>query len=256
MLRYCVSARQPKSVLKQADEIYVQYKDRDIIMDFVEEYPDKTIILDFPVGSENFELANWGMYSEKFENFYIALHNLTYAEAFNKSNIKWYWPYPITSYYELDGIIAAGASSVVVGMPLTHDMHDLRSTVPVPIRATANLARPDYLAAANPIIGFWIRPEDVDMYEGFIDCLDFHSTSLTEEAALLKIYKEKKEWMGNLNFIIHNLNYNVDNRAIEKHFAEHRFDCGQRCLKGSTCHYCERALQFSTLIKKKARERT
>ena len=40
-MRYCVSGRQPYSVMKRADEIKVAYADRDRIMDFVEKILDK-----------------------------------------------------------------------------------------------------------------------------------------------------------------------------------------------------------------------
>ena len=44
-VKYCVTARQPYSVLKKADEVIVDTIDRDIINDFIEKIPDKRIIL-------------------------------------------------------------------------------------------------------------------------------------------------------------------------------------------------------------------
>jgi hypothetical protein len=35
-MHYCVNGRQPYSVLKKADEVYVQHRDKDRIIDFVE----------------------------------------------------------------------------------------------------------------------------------------------------------------------------------------------------------------------------
>ena len=45
-MKYCVAGRQPYSVLKKADEVKVQYRDIDRILDFIEKIPDKIVILE------------------------------------------------------------------------------------------------------------------------------------------------------------------------------------------------------------------
>ena len=47
-MRFCVNGRQPYSVIKRADEVKFNYNDKDKILDLVEKYPDKTVILDVP----------------------------------------------------------------------------------------------------------------------------------------------------------------------------------------------------------------
>ena len=86
-MRFCVSGRQPYSVIKRADEIKFTYNDRDRIMDLVEKYPEKTVILDVPGHEGDWKL--WEMYSEKFHEFYIALHDLSRVPEFNQAHIKW-----------------------------------------------------------------------------------------------------------------------------------------------------------------------
>ena len=46
-MKYCLSARQPDSVLKKADEIKIELRDFKAIPDYVEKYADKTLILEF-----------------------------------------------------------------------------------------------------------------------------------------------------------------------------------------------------------------
>lgn len=248
-MKYCVSSRQPYSVMREADEVFVQYQDRGQILDFVEKMPDKTIILDYPTEPDPNEWNTWSMYQEKLGDFYVALHNLFVAEMFNDHGIKWYWPYPITSFYELNSIVAAGAAYVLLGPPLTHSVDKVRRLTQASIRAVANSAKPKYLRNADPIVGSWIRPEDVKEYEPYVDCLEFESNSLKEEAALLHIYKDNQEWPGNLNLIIHDLGKNVDNRGIVEPFGATRATCGQRCQSGSVCRYCERTIDLSNLVK-------
>ena len=120
-MKYCISGRQPYSVLKQADEIKVKYNDKDRIIDFVEKIPNKTIILDMPEFDVDYD--TWRMYDEKFEGgFVLGLHHLTRADEMNIEGIKWYWPYPITSFYELNAIMELSPSYVMVGMPLSFDL--------------------------------------------------------------------------------------------------------------------------------------
>ena len=85
-MRFCINGRQPYSVIKKADEIKFAYVDKDKIIDLVENYSDKIIILDVP-GDES-DWTKWKMYDEVFAEFHIALHDLSRAGEFNENNIK------------------------------------------------------------------------------------------------------------------------------------------------------------------------
>ena len=259
-MRYCVSGRQPYSVMKKADEIKVAYIDRDRIMDFIEKIPNKTIILDVP--GDEAEWNTWTMYSEKFYEFYIALHKLERAKDFNRHNIKWYWPYPITSFYELNMIIKLHPSYLMIGPPLSFDLervlncsyddNSIENSSPIPLRMVVNVAHPKYLPDNDEhgICGQWVRPEDSQLYSSRVQCFEFDEVDLQQEATLLHIYKENKEWPGNLNLIIQRLNFNVDNRAIPEELGERRMSCGQRCWSGSRCHLCVSAFKFAEQLRK------
>jgi hypothetical protein len=120
----------------------------------------------------------------------------------------------------------------------------------ISIRMTCNCARPAHLianAGLSGIKGQYIRPEDVKLYDEYVQTLEFDGVhdALTKEETLLKIYKEKAEWMGNLNLLITHLNEDVDNRGILDEFGERRMNCGQRCLSGGSCTHCDIAIKFS-----------
>lgn len=262
-MRYCVSGRQPYSVMKRADEIRVAYADRDRILDFVEKLPDKVIILDIPGDEEDW--TTWQMYSEKFHEFHIALHKLSRWKEFQEHEIKWFWPYPITTYYELDSIIDLDPSYVMLGPPLSFDLDTVASlryydgsADMVPVRMTVNNARPVYLPAhktSTGICGQWVRPEDVAIYNTRVDCFEFENVDLKQEEALLHIYKENQMWPGNLNLLIQNLNFDVDNRAIPEELGERRMTCGQRCYSTSNCHLCVSAMKFADQLRKEKQRR-
>lgn len=259
-MRYCVSGRQPYSVLKKADEIKVQFIDRDRIMDFIEKIPNKTIILDVPGDEEDW--ATWSMYDEKFYEFFIALHNLNRAGEFNQHGIKWYWPYPITSFYELGMIVNLHPSYLMIGPPLSFSLDKVlnqsydddieENASPIPLRMIVNSAHPKYLPdnGTHGVCGQWVRPEDAALYSSRIQCFEFDEVDLNEEEVLLRIYKENQNWPGNLNLLIKRLNFNVDNRAIPDELVERRMNCGQKCWSGSNCHLCVSAFNFADQLRK------
>ena len=78
-MKYCLSARQPDSVLKKADEIKIELRDYRAIPDYIDKYPNKVLILEME--NELPEKFNWDeiqAYSEKINgNFYCALSDLS-----------------------------------------------------------------------------------------------------------------------------------------------------------------------------------
>ena len=258
-MRYCVSGKQPYSILRKADEIKVAYGDKDRILDFIEEIPEKTIILDVPGDEADWRL--WDVYKEKFSEFYIALHDLRRAGEFNRAGINWYWPYPITSYYELSMIVNLHPSYLMIGPPLSFDIDNVlknavddcnREAGPIPLRMTINEAHPEYLPTngTHGICGQWVRPEDAKLYGEKIRCFEFSNVDTKREEVLLHIYKDNKTWPGNLNLLIQKLEFDVDNRAIPEEFGEHRMNCGHRCWSGSGCHLCVNMLHFAENVRK------
>ena len=67
---------------------------------------------------------NWNlykMYSEKI-NFILEIEDLALVEECKENGIKFYWHYPITSFYELNGIIKLEPSYLFLGAPLCFNL--------------------------------------------------------------------------------------------------------------------------------------
>lgn len=63
--------------------------------------PEKTYILDLPKEETlNLDLKACQVFAEKV-NFMICLHDLRAAKLLAATGLKWYWAYPITTYFEL-----------------------------------------------------------------------------------------------------------------------------------------------------------
>lgn len=248
-MKYCVSGRQPYPIMKQADEIKVQYQDKDRILDFIEKIPDKTILLDIPVEETQFPWETLLMYKEKL-NLILGIRNLMLVEVFKTQGFQWYWPYPINTYDELREIAKMEPAYILLAPPLSFSLDRVHQITQIPIRLTANVAYEPFIPRENGICGRYIRPEDVAQYEQYVTALEFIEPDLKKEITLLHIYKDNQTWPGNLNLLIKGLNYDVDNRALPDEFASRRMTCGQRCKETGRCHFCQMAFSYANAIRK------
>lgn len=90
---------------------------------------------------------------------------------------------------------------------------------------------------------FYIRPEDLDLYNGIITSIVF------SDVAALNIYAEHN-YPLDLNIL---MNFNnsikkVNNAMIDPKFARKRLTCKGRCWKGSNCQTCSRELASAALV--------
>lgn len=249
-MKYCLSGRQPLSALRQADEIKMQFEDIERIIDYIKEFPDKTIIYEIP---KNVIDVDWKLLEAYAQDItlVVALHDLRLIPKCLEYNLKYYWAYPITSYYELKGVIALNPYYLFIGAPLTFDLENVHNMSNALIRMCPNVAYDSYIPRADGICGQWVRPEDTKHYEPYVNTFEFITDNLEKERTLLKIYKNDQEWPGNLNVLITNLKIDVDNRAIPDEFGPIRVRCGQRCMQHGTCHYCQTAMIFADRLRQK-----
>lgn len=238
-MKYCISGRQPKSVLKQADQIKMNYVDRDKLIDYIEELPDKEFILCVPkeVTELNWELIKAHAGKVRFT---LRIDNLDLASVCRANGIEFEWAFPVFTWYELRSLIALRPCSITLGAPLFFELDKVKAAVgDISLRLCPNLAYDAYIPRKNGICGTWIRPEDIGVYEKYVDSFEFITGDLKRDATLLRIYKEDRNWPGNLNLLITNLGVNIDNRSIDEGLAEKRTKCGQKCMSGGSCHLCE-----------------
>lgn len=96
-------------------------------------------------------------------------------------------------------------------------------------------------------LAFWIRPEDVDNYEGAIDVMQTWVGQYGKDYADVwyDVYSKDKFWLGDLNKLIRGLYINdkpLDGRCFTKEWGEMRSGCGRKCLQNSQCTFCRQAV--------------
>lgn len=245
-MKYCLSSRQSAEYLKKADEIKVKYRDRDIIYDFSQKYPTATIILEMPLDGIEVnwtEITNYMRVTEG--RLILCLANLNDIPQCQTLNIKYYYGFPIGTFYELNALKNLGVCYVRLAPPAFFKMDKVKE-LKVAVRGVPNIAYDAYMPQPNGIFGSWIRPEDLDLYENYIDIIEFEDCDLAKERALYRIYKEDKAWPGELNMLISNFNYPGLNRLIPPTIlTQRRLICGQKCQEGSACRLCENYIKLA-----------
>lgn len=237
-MKYCLSSRQTAEYLQKADEIKIEYRDRNIIEELAEKYPKAGLTLEVhPDTQIDFdELKQLNILSKN--NLTVCFPKITTeVTAFcTKENIPFFLGYKISTPYELRAIEKTGAAEARIDAPLFFNAEALQNA-DVKIRVFANMAHDNFLPYGDGINGAWIRPEDIELYENVIDTVEFVADTLEQEQALYRIYAEKHQWSGKLNQIIKNLEIEVNNTFLPAHFGERRLTCSQRCTE-EKCHLC------------------
>lgn len=247
-MRYSLSSRQQSDYLLKCDEIKVMWNDRNIIFDLIEKYPDKQINLCRYYVHSNEDDIDWRemITFQKLAKggFHLGLSYVDEMKEAQAVGVNFYYLEPVRSFREAQGLKAMGVSYMIVDAPLFFQMDKIKA-IGIPMRATANLSIRELLDYEDGVPGPWIRPEDAEMYDEYIDMLEFGRVNLDQERALFRIYAEQKKWSGDLGLIIQDLNHMGVNRMIPSSLTEQRMNCGQRCQENGHCHACWRVLDLA-----------
>lgn len=244
-MKFCLSNRQRREYLSKAQEIKMEYRDYNSIPDLFEHYPGIPVIVQIPYQDD----IDWETI-EKFKrmrptDLICCVSSRAQAELCRDLGIRFYYGFPISTYYEMRQWLAMGVCYVRLDAPLFFDLPTVAQTIgETPIRAIPNVS---YEEKWNDdgVCGPWIRPEDLELYENYISVVEFEDCDVQKEQALYRIYAEQKKWPGPVRDLITNVDTNAMNRLISPKFGERRIRCKQKCQANSNCHFCSLALKLA-----------
>lgn len=248
-MKYSLSSRQDSSYLKKADEIKVQWRDRRSIPDLAEKYPTATINLTRYYQDSQDNEIDWN----EINNYRVLSKNqfvigLTIPEEITVAKEKeydFYYLSAVRTFEELRDLVNLGVCRVRLGAPLFFQMDKVKK-FNISVYAVANHAHGDSIfQKEDGVTGTWIRPEDVETYEPYVDVIEFHSENKTQEQALFRIYAEQHAWSGELDMVVQDLNYKCTNRMVPPSLAESRLNCAQRCQDSGRCQLCYRIFNLA-----------
>lgn len=180
------------------------------------------------------------------ENFIVGTINAEQIRKCLDLSIKFYFDRPVSRYEDARDLKRLGSQYVLIEAPLFFEM-DKVSNLEVPVRLAPNVAYYDnWIPKENGLYGSWIRPEDIDLYNSYVDTIEFAASSATQEEGYYRVYCKDKEWGLELsNFIKNYGRFPGHNAYIPQSFTEARLNCGQKCQSDGSCHICYKAIQLS-----------
>jgi hypothetical protein len=120
------------------------------------------------------------------------------------------------------------------------DLQNIKEIFKVQYRVIPNIVQSANNKIFEAMPSFWIRPEDTELYEPFVDIFElWGGKNESRISVIYEIYKQK-QWLGDLNDIILDFHFKsrVPNTGMNPHFAEMRLNCGRKCLIGKPCNIC------------------
>ena len=260
-MKYCVDYDKRFNYLDEIDEIRINYmKQKAEALQYIQKHPQQCVILiidDYQKALDNKDLEKLSNIAQEHPelNFKVEFMNIIDNIQDYNFNFKYFFNIYVDNWDTLIGLINLGVSDVYIINELGFELNKIAEIAHknnIKIRCFANIAQSSW-KKSDPIKKFFIRPEDIQVYERYIDIIYFIG-KIEKINIYYKIYKYDKKWYGNLNEIIAELDeedkYDFDSRYIIPRFAETRIKCGKKCLKGGKCQICERVMQLANSLKK------
>lgn len=260
-MKYCLKWNNRCYHLKDADEISIKYIEDKGLLDFLEKYADKRIIL--RIIAKDFidsELAKLVAIKRQFPDyqFTVALdeYHPQLIEKMKEKELPFYIAQPVKNWevlnhYVKDLKVSDIDLSGALGFELLKVKRFLEKFGPnTKVRITPNIITSDSLHCP-PLQMFFVRPDDLDQYEPYVDVVEFEG--LEHQDTFFNIYAKEKTFVGKLNQVIYNFPLSIDNLGLIPSFGERRIGCGRECLYGGKCRRCNNLADLSQEMGTRAR---
>lgn len=254
-MKSCIEWRKDFKYLPQIDEFNIDYKENKTkkLIEFLDIYATQTQRINIRVNkqiSKEDVLFLEQLYLTKGYNIAI-LFNEIYPEQvpiemLKALKIPFFFGTAVNTWDKLNEIIELGVSDVYLTGDLCFDLINIVKYVPesIHLRCFINICQSDW-DNSKGLKTFFIRPEDLEFYGGYIDVFEFFN-SVEQQNTLYEIYFHMKEWNGNLREIIKGLKYDINNYYIlGNEFGRTRINCQRKCVKGGSCRMCDRLAELA-----------
>ena len=254
-IRYYKNCR----VLPQAAEIILRYNEthetlKDSFDDFTQEQRIVLDVTEYP-SVLNDELKIWREAAQTHPKFAVMLSKKQeyILPDLSELNIDYFFNVKIDTLDKLRYFMNLGVSDVYICNELGFVLAEIGVYCHknnVKVRVYPNIAQSSYKSTVptDDLYKFFIRPEDIDRYEPYVDVIEFYTDRICmdKQSVLFEIYKQKS-WTGGIKDIILNFSLDINNAYFVPLFTESRLNCRKRCVYGK-CHICDRVLEAEKLL--------
>lgn len=230
------------SYKKDAGEIRCSYNQLGLIFEFIKNNPNKryNIIIGSGVTQQEINriIEQVDYVKEVAEDYTIECGSLIILQDLLNRGYNAYLRFPVTDWETFSDLINIGVTDIYIDGPIGFNIDAIRSGKgSAKIRVSPTISPNTGISGRQPN-SFFIRPEDLSLYEDVIDVIDFHETDIDKEDSLYSIYN-RGTFSYDINYLINGLP-RVNNLLIKDDFAKTRQSCKQRCkVPGYSCHFCQ-----------------
>ena len=252
-MKYCINYTTKFNYFDSDDvEIEIRYskEKQNGLLDFCKNVirEDQMLVVRIEDNIDAEELETFKAAAAVHPNIIFKTWNL---EDFRVTDLKFMFADTVRCFTDLRAIVSIGVKRVIIGGDLCFNLHRVREycdPYEVEIVCYANYIenRADNIPCYEK---FFIRPEDVYTYEGYIDVLQFkkddYYDSLQSQNLFYRIYKAGK-WDGTIDQIIEGYTLKTPNSSVIPYFGIVRTNCKNDC---NECQICSHAATTANLLK-------
>lgn len=256
-MKYAINFYRNCRVLPKADEIIIKYEKtgQEDLVRFARELPqEQRLIVNIcmlDAENDDYRIFKDAISAHKNMAFMISRDQTIYYQDFYEMNLPYFFIEPISNLDDFMGVITLGVTDIYVANELGFYLNKISTICKdkgIQIRVYPNVAQSSSSFPTPGFKKFFIRPEDVELYEQYVDILEFWGP-IDKQAVLYDIYHDGR-WQGNLQDIILNLNEEIDNMRIMPVFGEARSCCHKKCAYNQ-CHFCDNIKSAATALEVK-----
>ena len=241
-------------------QLNIKYKPKiEQLNNFIEEYGGthriNLIISNFNQ-SEDFPIIQALL--NKFTDFKIVICLSHYSKElqdfFVQKNIPHYYNELVTTWDKFQGFLNLKVTDIFIAEEIAFSakiLHEFAYKKGIGLRSYCNVCESAW-DQTESIKSFFIRPQDIDLYDGLFDTIEFFVSDreVNKINVLYEVYTRSKTWFGALNEIIEGYQGSELNRCFIFPFGMHRLNCGHRCMKdpSNPCRICDRIAQLSVTL--------
>lgn len=237
--------------------------DLEKMLEIIKQYKDKRIVIDVDLGvfdADDLDVAK--MLHNAYENIVFRADNSHTAKMLKDNSLPFFVSKLLGTAYSFDAVVflcQSGLTDIYVSGELGFSLDKVRNITQkygTKIRVIPNMAQYSGFSGktevkVEPLTSFWIRPEDLHLYEDLIDVVEFAGEDKIQEI-LYEIYFLEQKYRGNLSILIAGM-CDLDNANLPKQFTVCRIDCDKKC-HFDRCHKCFKYRALAELIEEKKLE--
>ena len=169
----------------------------------------------------------------EYPNLYFDFYDMTtFLNCCDDKN-RYMYHYPVNTFNMLYFMLRMPVSDITIGEPLTFNWKFVKAQVDnqdrkINIRVNPAIGRPDLFNQISPddngFNHFWILPQFISIYEGYIDVLDLYCDQAVREEALVRVFK-KGIYNRELKYFLNNCDSEIRGFFIDQDFVKRRMNC-------------------------------